>query len=115
MENRRWLKECIICDFWRDDDWDYGCIRNSKCEELERYKQESQTLQKYTYDGLVATFGNQIVGHFKGFTYAASIQKARNNLTYRYKKEHDYLPNTYFILTGEIVADNERSKINGRL
>lgn len=42
----------------------------------------------YIYKGAVESFGFCVDQWWEAKTYAESEKKARNNLTYRYKKEH---------------------------
>lgn len=47
-------------------------------------------------------FNNCLVARWKGTTYAESENKARNNLTYQFKKNNNKLPNSKIILPGKI-------------
>lgn len=48
-------------------------------------------------------FERPIVDNWKASTYAPSERKARSNLTYRFKKTHNRVPNTRITLPGKIV------------
>lgn len=49
----------------------------------------------YEYNGPVFRFGRMYIGEWKkAVTKAVSPEKARSNLEYRYKVEHDFLPNS---------------------
>ena len=54
----------------------------------------------YEYRGEVWHFDECVECAWNAVTYAVSEKKARNNLTYRYKKEHNYSPNTRIVLPG---------------
>ncbi len=60
----------------------------------------------YQYDGPVMNFEHCVSNRWKATTYAVSEKKARNNLTYRYKKENDLLPNTKITLPGKVILTN---------
>jgi hypothetical protein len=50
-------------------------------------------MDKYAYDGPVMSFNVCIQPRWKASTYAESLEKAQNNLKYRYKKENGMAPN----------------------
>lgn len=56
----------------------------------------------YSYDGPVKEFDDIISNRWQATTYAVSEKKARNNLVYRYKKEHGKTANSMIKLTGTI-------------
>ena len=58
----------------------------------------------YSYEGPVMEFERIVADRWKATTYAVSENKARCNLTYRYKKEHNKVPATKVTLPGKIVA-----------
>ena len=57
----------------------------------------------YLYDGPVMVFNKCVRNRWKGSTYAVSVEKARNNLTYRYKKENNLTVNSKVELPGTLV------------
>lgn len=68
------------------------------------WKGESmQERHKYAYDGPVMEFDRCITGRWKGQTIAPTERKARCNLVYQYKKEHNKAPYSYIRLPGKIV------------
>ena len=60
-------------------------------------------MKQYLYEGPVLEFNNCVTNRWKASTYAPSESKARSNLTYRFKKEHNKLPNVRITLPGRIV------------
>lgn len=58
--------------------------------------------EQYRYDGPVMEFDRCIANHWTGETYAVSEAKARNNLTFRFKKESGRSPQTKISLPGKI-------------
>ena len=48
-------------------------------------------------------FNTCVNGCWKASTYAVSEEKARNNLTYQYKKSNNYTDNAKIILPGKVV------------
>lgn len=63
-------------------------------------------MNEYSYDGPVLYFDTYVEQHWKNKTIAVSEAKARNNLTYRYKKENGYAPNAKITLPGKIVFEH---------
>lgn len=61
-------------------------------------------MKRYSYCGPVFSFERCVQRTFRGETMAVSPEKARNNLTYRWKKENGYPPGAKIELTGKIVA-----------
>lgn len=61
-------------------------------------------MNQYAYDGPVMEFENCVVHRWKSSTYAVSEKKARNNLVYQLKKQHNRLPNTKITLPGKLIA-----------
>lgn len=59
-------------------------------------------MERYVYSGPVMIFDRCVENRWTAETRAASDQKARNNLTYRWKKEHGYLPNQRVTLPGAL-------------
>lgn len=55
-------------------------------------------MNQYTYDGPVMEFDICIANRWQGTTYAASEQKARNNLTYQFKKKNNRIAGTRITL-----------------
>lgn len=63
----------------------------------------SRVSYRYEYIGPVYLFNKRITPNWYGQTYAPSIEKARSNLEYQYKKEHGYTANAQIHLNGEIL------------
>ena len=59
-------------------------------------------MKLYVYEGPVMEFDRCIMEKWRGTTYAVSKEKARSNLTYQFKKQHNKNPNTRISLYGEI-------------
>lgn len=59
-------------------------------------------MKLYVYDGPVMEFDRCIMERWRGTTYAVSKEKARSNLTYQFKKQHNKNPSTRISLYGEI-------------
>lgn len=57
----------------------------------------------YWYIGSVATFGKIIDRNWKASTRAKSVEEARRNLIYQYKKSHNMLPNYQIELVDKIT------------
>lgn len=68
---------------------------------MKNYREDSQHL--YSYSGPVFLFDRCIDEYWTAETYAVSEKKARSNLTYQYKQENGYLPNSKITLTGKIT------------
>jgi len=62
-------------------------------------------INKYSYDGPVKEFDMIIARHWIGTTYAISEEKARSNLTYRFKTQNKKSPNTQITLTGKMTVE----------
>ncbi len=65
----------------------------------------------YFYEGAVVRNNRCVEEHYCGYTFASSPQKARNNLTFRFKQEHGLTANTKVYLPGTIKT-LERMKID---
>lgn len=61
-------------------------------------------MKQYLYDGPVMEFNNCVDNRWQSSTYAVSEAKAKNNLSYQYKKENKKTPNTKISLPGHIVS-----------
>lgn len=59
-------------------------------------------MNQYTYDGPVMEFDICIANRWQGTTYAASEQKARNNLVYQFKKKSNRIAGTRITLPGKL-------------
>lgn len=57
---------------------------------------------RYAYMGAVTSFDKIIVPYWYATTTAVSADKARSNLTYRFKKENSLLPGAKIELPGKI-------------
>jgi len=60
---------------------------------------------KYYYKGPVKCFGQVLNNEWSGETIAPSEEKARNNLTYQYKKAFGWSGTAKIELTGEIKKE----------
>lgn len=58
----------------------------------------------YIYDGPVKEFDRIINPNWHGETMAVSETKAKSNLAYQYKKQHNKLPRTKIVLTGNVTV-----------
>lgn len=70
-------------------------------------------MHRYTYDGPVTEFGKCIDNHWKAATYAASISKAKSNLTYQFKMQYGKSRNTKIDLPGKIILDERKGSDDG--
>lgn len=61
---------------------------------------------KYVYDGPVLIFDRLVTDHWKGETVAPSVNKARSNLTYQFKKQNNRIVSNKITLPGEIKMVN---------
>lgn len=61
-------------------------------------------MEKYNYEGPVMEFDRCVSTKWKGTTYAASEQKARNNLAYQFKKQNNRGASTRITLPGKIMV-----------
>ena len=59
-------------------------------------------MNKYVYDGSVMEFDRCISDNWHGETFAVSEKKARINLAYQYKKQHNRTARTNITLPGKI-------------
>lgn len=64
-------------------------------------------MKYYIYEGPVLQFGKVVDQRWHGVTYAVSEKKARNNLTFRYKREHGLVPGANITLPGEFKEIEE--------
>ena len=72
-------------------------------------------MKTYSYDGPVMEFGRVIAARWVATTYAVSPSKARSNLTFRFKKEHNKVASAKITLPGTIVeVKAEGVNKNGR-
>ena len=78
----------------------------SVCERCKDYSCFSQIVKEYHYSGPVYYFDDCIDPSWESSTYAISAKKAINNLAYRYKKSHNYSPNSKILLTGALKVIN---------
>lgn len=68
--------------------------------------------RKYEYRGPVMEFDICIERDWRATTWAQSAKKARSNLEYRYKKDHNRVAHAKITLPGKVV---ERSEDYGKL
>lgn len=59
--------------------------------------------KEYEYSGPVKSFDKCIDQYWTATTWAESKKKARSNLTYRYKRDHDMIPSTNITLPGKLI------------
>ena len=60
-------------------------------------------MNKYAYNGPVMEFDICIMNHWKGETMASSEAKARSNLAYQFKKQHNRVAGSKISLPGTIT------------
>lgn len=61
-------------------------------------------MNRYLYDGPVMEFNVCIANNWKGQTVASSEKKARNNLTYQFKKATNRVAATRVTLPGKLTC-----------
>ena len=59
-------------------------------------------MKKYRYSGPAMWFNKCIKEHWSGETIAVSPAKARNNLTYQFKRENHFVPSANITLPGKL-------------
>ena len=62
------------------------------------------------YLQMVMEFDRCVADHWKGETMAPTINKAKSNLIYQYKKQHGKVPATKITLPGIIIMENEKGE-----
>ena len=67
-------------------------------------------MELYSYDGPVMEFDKVIASRWMGTTYAASLSKARSNLTFQFKKQYNKIASTKITLPGKIEAVKRSEK-----
>lgn len=60
-------------------------------------------MSRYRYCGPVKEFDNVVNNKWEASTEAPSEKKARNNLVYRYKREHGRAVNSKITLPGKLT------------
>jgi hypothetical protein len=60
-------------------------------------------MREYIYEGPVMRFDSVVSDTWTASTTAVSAAKAKNNLAYRFKREHNLLPNTRIDLPGKLI------------
>lgn len=63
--------------------------------------------QEYFYCGPVVEFGKCISHKWTARTYAPSVEKARSNFKYQFKKKYNRAPTAKITLPGQIVVVKE--------
>lgn len=58
--------------------------------------------RKYVYDGPVESFGRRISHMWSGTTTAPNTEKARSNLAFQFKKQHNMASHHKIELVGKI-------------
>lgn len=61
----------------------------------------------YEYSGPVLRFETCVDQNWKAVTWAPSEKKARNNLIFRYKRDHDMAANVKISLPGKLTLKEE--------
>lgn len=64
-------------------------------------------MKRYLYSGPVMEFERIITNKWEASTVAQSPSKARSNLTFRFKKEHNKATNSKISLPGKLVVVEE--------
>lgn len=64
-------------------------------------------MKKYSYKGPVLEFEKCIANNWEASTYAVSPSKARSNLAFRFKKEHNKATNCRISLPGKLTVVEE--------
>lgn len=65
---------------------------------------------RYTYDGPVLEFGRVIADRWSSSTVAPSLNRARCNLAYQFKKQFNKIASAKITLPGEIKQANEKER-----
>lgn len=60
-------------------------------------------MPRYRYEGPVMEFERLLTDHWEGETIAPSERKARNNLTYQFKKKNNRVAGSRITLPGKIT------------
>ena len=68
-------------------------------------------MNQYEYDGPVMEFGICIAHRWTASTYAPSERKAKSNLTYRFKKEHNRAPTAKITLPGKLALLQQKENL----
>lgn len=102
------VPQCKSCIHWMDGSrWDLGCGYIFDCEHIKpvqlSFFEPDARIKTYSYDGPVIA-NDEWIGNWAGFTIAVSKAQARNNLTYRWKVNHGYAPNSNVILPGNLTV-----------
>lgn len=102
------VPQCKSCPHWMDGSrWDLGCGYIFDCEHIApvqlTFFEPDPRIKKYCYDGPVIV-NDEWSSYYYGFTTAISKAQARNNLTYRWKINHGYAPNSNVILPGKLTV-----------
>lgn len=61
-------------------------------------------MKLYSYEGPVMEFDRIIAERWAGTTYAASPSKAKSNLAFRFKKQHNKAASAKITLPGKIAV-----------
>lgn len=59
--------------------------------------------RQYAYEGAVLEFDRVVANYWQAYTWATSPEKARANLTYRFKKETGREAMTKIVLPGRLM------------
>lgn len=57
----------------------------------------------YRYQGAVTQFGRCVANNWVGETCAVSPQKAKSNLVYKYKRDHNLAATSKIELPGKVI------------
>jgi hypothetical protein len=61
-------------------------------------------MKQYLYEGPVLEFDRCIANNWRATTWAVSPSKAKSNLAFRFKKEHNKATNSKISLPGKVVV-----------
>ena len=64
-------------------------------------------MNRYRYEGPVVMFDRCVQDRFVGETMAVNPSKARSNIAYRWKQQHNYVPGSKITLPGKIYIMEE--------
>ena len=71
-------------------------------------------MNEYAYSGPVMKYETCVANNWTANTRAATLRKARSNLTYRFKKENNMLANVKITLPGKIILVSGKEEANGQ-
>lgn len=71
------------------------------------------SIQLYFYDGPVLEFDRIVANHWTATTRAVSEKKARNNLSYQFKKQYGREARSKITVPGELKIIEGGDQLNG--